>query len=110
MAAKGRKQRQVRETAARYVPAPKPGTHRASITSKGQVVIPAALRKKYDITPETRLLIADDGEHITIKPIDVEAILKRLRGSLAGTGTMEEYLAEKKKEIEREDAKFSRTR
>lgn len=85
-----------------------PSTFNGYITTKGQVVIPAALRKKYNITPETKLVISDDDGRIIIQPIDALALIESLRGCLAGTGTMEDYLAEKKKEIEREDVKFKR--
>jgi AbrB family looped-hinge helix DNA binding protein len=43
-------------------------------TSKGQVVIPAELRKKYGITPGTRFIVIDDGENIILKPITPEYI------------------------------------
>lgn len=85
-----------------------PPTFNGYITTKGQVVIPAALRKKYNITPETKLMISDDEGRIIIQPIDAQTIIENLRGFLAGTGTMEDYLAEKHKETELEDAKFNR--
>jgi AbrB family looped-hinge helix DNA binding protein len=113
MAAKAaRKMRKAKETPAPYVagPAPLPDIYRTAITSKGQVVIPAALRQKYGITPETRLIIYDDGEVIVLKPVTPSQLIEELHGSLAGSGTMQDYLAEKAKEIEREDADLRRPR
>jgi AbrB family looped-hinge helix DNA binding protein len=100
-----RKSKKVQETVAAYTAgqAPRPETRQVSITAKGQIVIPAALRRKYGITPQTRIAISDDGERIVLKPITHE-LIDRLCGLLKGSGTMQEYLAEKAKEIEREDA------
>jgi AbrB family looped-hinge helix DNA binding protein len=112
MAKKPQKSKKLKETAAVYYaagvgPAALP-TFNGYITTKGQVVIPAALRKKYNITPETKLMITDDDGRIIIQPIDAQAIIESLRGCLADTGTMEDYLAEKRKERELENAKFNR--
>lgn len=84
--------------------------YRASITSKGQIVIPADLRRKYGITTETRIVIYEEDGRIVLLPVIAAKVIEELRGSLAGTGTMAEYLAEKAKEIEREDADLRRPR
>ncbi len=39
------------------------------ITVKGQIVIPAELRRKYGITPNTRIAILDNGNEIILRPI-----------------------------------------
>jgi AbrB family looped-hinge helix DNA binding protein len=57
------------------------------ITAKGQVVIPAELRKKYGITAGTRFEITDDGEQIILRPITPEYI-HSLRGYLRGAGAL----------------------
>jgi AbrB family looped-hinge helix DNA binding protein len=105
------KARKVKEAGVAYAAQVKPAqeTYQTSITSKGQVVIPAALRRKYGITPQIRLVISDDGEQILLKPV-THKLIDRLCGSLAGTGTMKEYLVEKAKEVEREDADLRRSR
>ena len=51
------------------------------ITAKGQIVIPAALRRKYEIKPGTKIQICDDGERIILKPVTDE-FYGKLRGSL----------------------------
>jgi AbrB family looped-hinge helix DNA binding protein len=58
-----------------------------SITSKGQVVIPAELRKKFGITPGTRFEVTEDGESIILRPITPQYI-RSLRGSLKGAGAL----------------------
>ena len=101
--------RQVREVSSIYQTSP--GTaaekYRASITSKGQIVIPAALRRKYGITPKTRIAISDDGEQIVLKPVTHEAITK-LCGKYKGTGLLKALLEERAADREREDAQFTR--
>ncbi len=70
-------------------------------TTKGQIVIPASLRRKYGIKPGTRILIYDDGEHILLKPV-TEQLLAKLQGSLKGTGALKLLMEERARERERE--------
>jgi AbrB family looped-hinge helix DNA binding protein len=79
----------------------------AYITVKGQIVIPAELRRKYGITPNTRIAILDNGHEIILRPI-TEQYLKKLQGSLKGSGALEDLMKERRKDREREDAKFRR--
>ncbi|MBL8091616.1 MAG: AbrB/MazE/SpoVT family DNA-binding domain-containing protein [Anaerolineales bacterium] len=72
----------------------------AFITVKGQIVIPAELRRKYGITPKTRIVIVDTGKEIILRPITRE-YLKSLRGSLKGSGALEVLMEERKKDKER---------
>ncbi len=101
----------VKETAAIYSASPVSlqETFQGSITSKGQLVIPVSLRRKYGITPQTRIVIYDDGQQIILKPITSDAI-HRLRGSLRGSGMVKALLEERAKDREREDTKFNRSR
>ena len=55
------------------------------VTTKGQIVIPATLRRKYGIRKGTRIVISDNGDSIVLKPI-TEEYLKKLQGSLKGKG------------------------
>lgn len=71
-------------------------------TTKGQIVIPAPLRKKYGISEGTKILVFDAGEFIGLRPITNERIAK-LRGSLKGTGTLQMFLDERRKDREKED-------
>lgn len=72
-------------------------------TTKGQIVIPAPLRKKYGITSGTKIVVFDTGDEIVLRPITQERIAK-LRGSLKGTGTTQMLLDERRKDKEKEDA------
>lgn len=49
------------------------------MTSKGQVVIPAALRRKYGITEETEIVFQDLGGGILLSPLTDETV-RALRG------------------------------
>lgn len=70
-------------------------------TVKGQVLIPAALRRKYGIRKGTRIAISEEEGRIILEPITAEYI-HRLRGCAEGTGAMEELMAERKWERERD--------
>ena len=69
-------------------------------TTKGQIVIPVALRKKYGITEGTRIVITDNGKEIILRPITRE-YLKSLRGSLKGSGALEVLMEERQKDKKR---------
>lgn len=79
----------------------------AYITVKGQIVIPAELRRKYGITQKTKIVIVDNGREIILRPI-TRQYLKNLQGSLKGSNVLEVLLEERRKDKEREDAKFKR--
>jgi AbrB family looped-hinge helix DNA binding protein len=66
-------------------------------TAKGQIVIPAPLRKKYGITEGTRIVITDNGREIILRPITRE-YLKSLRGSLKGSKAFEVLMEERAKD------------
>ena len=63
-------------------------------TAKGQIIIPAILRRKYEIKEGTRIVISDNGDSIILKPI-TEEYLKKLQGSLKGKGALKALLNEK---------------
>lgn len=57
--------------------------HSAVVTSKGQLVIPARIRRRYHIKNGTQVRIEETNQGILLRPITYEAI-RRLRGILAG--------------------------
>jgi AbrB family looped-hinge helix DNA binding protein len=65
--------------------------------AKGQIVIPAILRRKYGIKEDTRIVIIDNGNSIVLKPI-TEEYLKKLQGSLKGTGALKVLIDERHKD------------
>lgn len=70
-------------------------------TVKGQIVIPASLRRKYGIKNGTKVIVMDNGDSILLKPMN-EQHLSRLRGSLKGKGVLKTLLEERRKDRERE--------
>ena len=70
-----------------------------TITSKGQIVIPSRLRKKYDMAEGTRIQIIDDGEQIILKPITPQYV-RKLRGMLKGKGGLKVLMEERQRERE----------
>jgi AbrB family looped-hinge helix DNA binding protein len=70
-------------------------------TVKGQIVIPASLRRKYGIKNGTKIIITDNGDSITLKPV-TEQYLKNLQGSLKGKGGVKVLVDERRKDSERE--------
>jgi AbrB family looped-hinge helix DNA binding protein len=80
----------------------------ATVSSKGQVVIPASLRKKYGLKAGSKVSINDQNGHFTVTPNPFDALLA-LRGSLSHIKEDMEgwWVEEKRREREREDAKFA---
>ena len=70
-------------------------------TVKGQIVIPASLRRKYGIKDGTKIIITDIGDAIVLKPV-TEQYLRNLQGSLKGKGGLKMLLEERAKDKGRE--------
>jgi AbrB family looped-hinge helix DNA binding protein len=60
-----------------------------TLSSKGQVVIPAELREKLGMEAGTRIAVRIEEHHIVLEPI-TEAYIRSLRGSLKGPVSMVE--------------------
>jgi AbrB family looped-hinge helix DNA binding protein len=72
------------------------------VTTKGQVVIPSRIRKKYDIKKGTKLYVEERGEYIVLKPI-TEEYFEKLAGILPTKGKLSKaLLQERRDEKERE--------
>jgi len=70
-------------------------------TVKGQIVIPAELRRKYGIKNGTKIIITDIGDAIVLKPM-TEQYLRNLQGSLKGKGGLKVLVEERRKDKDRE--------
>lgn len=83
-----------------------PKVMQAKVSAKGWIVIPAALRRRYGLTPGTTVNVEDTGEKIVIYP-KRQASYKGARGMLAGGPSLAaELLAERVKDLEREEARI----
>lgn len=78
-----------------------------TVSSKGQVVIPRALREKYRLTAGTRLEVAETDEGLVLSPAKpLRSPVRRvgwrsLRGCAKGTAALKEHLAEHRREAKR---------
>lgn len=85
-------------------------TYTAKVNKRGQIVIPANARRKYDIEPETNVLIREDedGLHV-VKPTE-DYIRQRFVGIAPKTApsAADGLLADRHAETEREDAEVAR--
>lgn len=81
-------------------------------TTKGQVVIPARLRKQFQIEDGTKALVEATPEGILLKPVTAVTV-RRLRGMLkrkpGATPFAKEWAEHKRDEIRLEEAKHARS-
>lgn len=70
-------------------------------TIKGQILIPAPIRRKYQIIKDTPLRVYDEGNRIVIEPVRNDPVQEG-RGMLATKGrVLKALIADRKKEAER---------
>lgn len=78
---------------------------RVRVSSKGQVVLPATVRRKYGLTAGSELELADSGDHLALWPVTSDPV-ERLRGLLAAAPGQrmltEALLASRRNDVERE--------
>lgn len=75
------------------------------LTTKGQVVIPKAIRGRVRWRPGTRLRVETDGERVTLAPIrgsSIVAWLDEISGSLDHGDPISDLEAEHRAEVERD--------
>ena len=73
------------------------------ISAKGQLVIPAAIRKRYHLTTGMKLEIVDTGYSIMLVPIPKGDPFLAARGILKGKFSTEEFLKMRREERRREN-------
>ena len=80
----------------------------AYVTTKGQLVIPARIRRKLGIKPGTKVCFVERGGEILFQPVTKEYI-RSVCGMLKSTTSVtQELLTERKKDKEREEAKLEK--
>ncbi len=73
-----------------------------TVSSKGQIAIPKAVRKALNLSEGTKLTLEVRGQQIVLSK---EPAWKKLRGAGAGVDLMDAFAAHKKQEREREDSR-----
>lgn len=82
------------------------------VSEKGQIVIPAEMRKALGIKPKGKVFVVPDkkGGKLEVKPIGGRDILEHLHGIFAdvdkGRSWTKELLEERKRDLIREETKF----
>jgi len=80
----------------------------AYVTSKGQLVVPARLRRRYGIKPGTKVCFIERGDEILFQPVTKEYI-RGVCGMLKSeTSVTQELHKERAKDREREEAKLEK--
>jgi len=70
-----------------------------TLMERGQTVIPAKIRKRYNLKKGTKLVWFDKGKTITVVPIPDDPV-EALRGSGKGEGLVAKLLEERTKDQE----------
>ena len=65
----------------------------STVTTKGQLVIPSKLRRKYGIRKGTRVAMIEEENRIILQPL-TRAYIHSLRGSFKGEKSMLQFLKE----------------
>jgi AbrB family looped-hinge helix DNA binding protein len=82
----------------------------AYVTSKGQLVIPARLRRRYDIRPGTKICFIERDNEILFQPVTKEYI-RGICGLLSSAASVTgELLQERAKDKRREEGKVEKRR
>jgi len=80
----------------------------AYVTTKGQLVIPARIRRKLGIKPGTKVCFVEREGEILFQPVTKEYIRSVCGMLKSATSVTEELLNERKKDKEREEAKLEK--
>ena len=80
----------------------------AYVTSKGQLVVPAKLRRRYGIKPGTKVYFIERGGEIVFQPVTKEYIRSVCGMLKSETSVTQELLKERAKDREREEAKLEK--
>ncbi len=82
----------------------------STMTSKGQIVVPAKLRRRYGLKPGTKVYFIERDREILFQPVTKE-YLKSVHGMLtSASSATEELLKERAKDKEREEAGIEKRR
>ncbi len=80
------------------------------VTSKGQLVVPARLRRKYGIKPGTKVCFVERDHEIIFQPVTKEYIRSVCGILKSETSMTKALLKERTRDKEREEVKFEKFR
>lgn len=87
-----------------------PATESSYVTSKGQVVVPARLRRKFGIKAGTRLNFSEDGGRIVVQPVTrefIDSFCGVFKSKPGGKSAVQELLEDRAEERAREDRELA---
>ena len=79
-----------------------------TISSKGWVVIPAELRKKYDLKPGDKMIVVDYGGVLSLVPA-LDDPIRDARGLFKGCDLTGALLEDRRADAARDERKFGRS-
>ena len=82
----------------------------AHVTSKGQLVVPSRLRRKYGIKPGTKICFIERDNEIVFQPVTPEYIRSVCGMLKSETSVTAELLKERARDKEREEAGVEKIR
>ena len=80
----------------------------AYVTSKGQLVVPAKLRRRYGIKPGTKVCFVERENEILFQPVTKEYIRSVCGMLKSDTSATRDLLKERARDKEREEAKLEK--
>ena len=80
----------------------------AYVTSKGQLVVPAKLRRRYGIKQGTKVCFVERDNEILFQPVTKEYIRSVCGMLKSETSVTQELLKERARDREREEAKLEK--
>ncbi len=80
-----------------------------SITIKGQVVIPAQIRRRLGLTKGTRIAVEERNGEIVLRPMNRE-YFQRMSGILKGGGLTKALERSRREDLKREEEKIGRAK
>ncbi|NUN97895.1 MAG: AbrB/MazE/SpoVT family DNA-binding domain-containing protein [Candidatus Omnitrophica bacterium] len=79
---------------------------KVTITEKGEVPLPAAVRKRHHLEPGARVVLTERDNDIVLSP-DPHQAIDRAYGMLRGPGSATKFLLEQRdKDLKKEDDKI----
>ncbi len=82
----------------------------AYVTTKGQLVVPARLRRRYGIKPGTKICFIERDHEIIFQPVTKEYIRSVCGMLKSDTSMTKALLEERARDKEREESKFEKFR
>ena len=80
--------------------------HTAYVTSKGQLVVPARIRRRYGIKPGTRINFVEEGDRIIFQPVTrdyIDSFCGIFKQKPGEKSVVQELIEQRRAEKEKED-------